>query len=191
MNSNVATRTPLLPTYDSGGTKVQTNILWLHNSKARMFNQEPTEQRPSRQPKRILNRPERGRPDVVAPQVLKAMHAIWLDYCMKLFATRKEAGLTELLGKMELVGSVLTVVKSKNPSHVLLSGTVLDESKSMIYLQISDPSDCQRVVQVAKSDAQFSLSFGSQTFCLLGNAIDRPVTTRTKSKPKRIYSMLI
>eukprot|EP01054_Gregarina_sp_Poly1_P011163 Gregarina_sp_Poly_1__11162@NODE_908_length_5757_cov_78_501406_g647_i0_p4_GENE_NODE_908_length_5757_cov_78_501406_g647_i0NODE_908_length_5757_cov_78_501406_g647_i0_p4_ORF_typecomplete_len164_score14_42UPF0086/PF01868_16/6e15_NODE_908_length_5757_cov_78_501406_g647_i017892280 len=120
----------------------------------------------------------------LSAQALQAIQQLWQNYAGQ--ANRNTAVKIAMLGQMELVGAQVTVLKSSNPSNVLLSGVVIDESENMLYMQCGN-----RIVQIAKQGCHFELNMNGERMVLLGQGIDRSVTNRTKAKRRKITNILV
>eukprot|EP01056_Protomagalhaensia_sp_Gyna25_P006011 Protomagalhaensia_sp_Gyna_25__6010@NODE_942_length_2374_cov_29_269379_g748_i0_p2_GENE_NODE_942_length_2374_cov_29_269379_g748_i0NODE_942_length_2374_cov_29_269379_g748_i0_p2_ORF_typecomplete_len169_score17_47UPF0086/PF01868_16/3e19_NODE_942_length_2374_cov_29_269379_g748_i06361142 len=91
-----------------------------------------------------------------------------------------------VLSRMELVGAKVSITKSANPCNILLSGVIIDETKSTFYIQNRQ----RRVLQIPKKGTHFKLEVGSRSFVVIGDGIERNVAARTKAKLKHVIDTL-
>lgn len=168
-------------------TKSQATKLWLTNRHVEGVGRKSEDGVKAKVPK---YRPSRGKPECVGREALEALNAIWQNYAISLQLHKGRLGAeTQALGRMELVGAMVEIVESRNPSHLMKKGYVLDETESMIYIQCTDVP-VNRVLAFLKADVHFAVSMpGGHRIAVIGSGIDRPVATRTKAKPRKLYSI--
>ena len=97
------------------------------------------------------------------------MHELWKEY-MNDFLKDEKNPLNKIL-KAELVGSLLTVVESKNPNLVGISGILIRESCNMFYII----SRTDKLHKISKLNTNFTFCWKNSLFTVHG--------TNTRFKP--------
>eukprot|EP01053_Blabericola_migrator_P004620 Blabericola_migrator_1__4619@NODE_244_length_10915_cov_46_014012_g206_i0_p4_GENE_NODE_244_length_10915_cov_46_014012_g206_i0NODE_244_length_10915_cov_46_014012_g206_i0_p4_ORF_typecomplete_len166_score27_10UPF0086/PF01868_16/4_4e11_NODE_244_length_10915_cov_46_014012_g206_i079308427 len=160
--------------------KVRTNRLWLTSRNIKGLEEVSVR---VKLPPRLSHDDARLRP--LSSSARDAIRSAWQQFVTS--GAKTTAGISQLLGVIELVGAHVTVVKATNPCHLLKRGVLIDESEKMMYIQ---EDESHRVLQIQKKGSHFQVPVGDQTFVIIGDGIDRPVVTRTKAKKKKVYDFL-
>lgn len=108
--------------------------------------------------------------DMIKYDLYKEMHQLWKEYAKQV---------KEYL-KMEIVGSILTVLESKNLNVVGLEGICVRETSNIFYLITKS----DKLVKIPKVNTIFSLENGNSLIKIYGNNFRFRPADRSNKKIK-------
>lgn len=117
----------------------------------------------------------------------QALHHLWLQYIGSVLPSGPTLARCQSLAVSDMHGAFLTVLQSRNPSHVNLSGIVMEETERTFI--VLSPDD--RLRTLPKADCVFYLPINDVVHVIHGQNFCHRTAQRSKMKVKSKYTIML